>query len=84
MKTAKKRHDVAGGWSTTVTTDDGTALTVELLRGHYKRNWFGHASYYWTARVTGPGWSHSFVGFQGDSAQRLALRGLHLQEACDG
>ncbi len=83
MKTAKKRHDGLGGWETTVTTDDGIALTVELIRGPYHRNWFGNATYLWTARVSGPDWSHEMAAFQGDSAQHLARRGLGARRALD-
>ena len=83
MKTAKKRHDARGGWETTVTMDDGTEVTVELHRGGYKRNWFGHASHYWHARVSGPGWSLQFAAGQGESAQRLARRALRRRAELD-
>lgn len=79
MKTAKKVHDGRGGWTTTVTTDDGTEITVELVRGSYKRNWFGHDSYHWNANVSGPGWEHRILAGPDDSARQLALRGLRRE-----
>ena len=79
MKTAKKRH-TPDGWQTTVTTDDGDELVVELIRGGYKRNWFGNDTYYWKAIVVGPGWRHCFPASQGDSAQWLARHALRTEE----
>ncbi len=93
MRTAKKRPDGLGGWSTTVTTDDGVKLTVTLIRGPYKRNWFGNDTYHWTARVVftpeghgrlGSGWQHEMLAGQGESAQRLARRGLRARAELDG
>ena len=63
--------------------DDGDTVRVQLIRGHFKRNIFGHASYFWTARVSGDDWMHELVAGQDASAKHLALRGIHLQEATD-
>ena len=79
MKTAKKVHDGRGGWTTVVTTDDGTEIKVELVRGHKRRGIFGHDSYYWDVNVSGPGWEHRMAASPADSARLLALRGLRRQ-----
>lgn len=76
MRTAKKSRISDGGWVTTVTLDDGTELRVELVRGAFRRNWFGNASYYWHGLIFGPGWECKVTAFAGDSAQYLARRGM--------
>lgn len=76
MRTARKVHRSDGGWTTTVTLDDGTVLRVELIRGAFMRNWFGHDSYHWHGLIFGPEWECKVAAFAGDSAQNLARRGV--------
>ncbi len=81
MRTAKKFHNGARGWSAMVTTDDGTKLLVELIRGdRRRRDSFGRPSYDWTARVHDSGRKRRYdtVGRTSDTAQYLARRALHF------
>ncbi len=83
MKTHKKHPKSGGGWIAAVTMDDGSVLTVELIRGRVARNYFGNPSYHWSAHVEGPGWRHTLLARRDDSGRKLALRAVRAIEELD-